>query len=305
MSKVLSGSLNPFGDEKIQEEIKMLDNLVESKNNSENTARRGGYLLTTSVLVFSLFASGILWSLFAKELNIGGDSMELSSMVAPVPVPADEPPAPEPVKEIKQTETNKTVTDLPVRNSNIARIEENQPIPDKVSSEPSKLNVRPNGKFIVDPDGVETNGTPTGRGNSQSEVGNSPSQGVVKPSVVEKPETEELPPPAVKKKEEPKEVAKPKIPPTISKGVINGTAVSLPSPPYPPAAKAIRVSGDVSVQVTIDEQGNVISANAVSGPALLKQASEQAARRAKFRPTLLSDQPVKVTGIIVYKFTAQ
>ncbi len=75
--------------------------------------------------------------------------------------------------------------------------------------------------------------------------------------------------------------------------------------PYPPAAKAIRASGDVNVQVTIDEKGNVISANAVSGHALLRQAAENAARGAKFSPTLLSNQPVKVTGVIVYKFSAQ
>jgi len=56
------------------------------------------------------------------------------------------------------------------------------------------------------------------------------------------------------------------------------------------------------VQVTIDENGNVISASAVSGHPLLRQAAEQAARQAVFKPTLLSDQPVKVTGVIVYNF---
>ena len=41
---------------------------------------------------------------------------------------------------------------------------------------------------------------------------------------------------------------------TISKGVVNGSAVSLPKPDYPAAAKAVRAGGAVNVQVTIDEQ---------------------------------------------------
>jgi hypothetical protein len=49
----------------------------------------------------------------------------------------------------------------------------------------------------------------------------------------------------------------------------------------------------------------VISASAVSGHPLLRQAAEQAARESKFSPTMLSGQPVKVTGIVVYNFIAQ
>ena len=86
------------------------------------------------------------------------------------------------------------------------------------------------------------------------------------------------------------------------KGVVNSSAISLPKPPYPAAARAVKAEGAVNVQVLIDEQGNVVSANAVSGHPLLRQASEQAALGAKFKPTLLSGQPVKVNGIIVYNF---
>jgi Ca-activated chloride channel family protein len=90
---------------------------------------------------------------------------------------------------------------------------------------------------------------------------------------------------------------------SISGGVINGKAQNLPKPPYPPAAQAIRASGAVNIQVTIDESGSVISAAAVSGHPLLRAAAEQAARNAKFAPSLLSGQPVKVTGVVVYNFT--
>ncbi len=89
---------------------------------------------------------------------------------------------------------------------------------------------------------------------------------------------------------------------TISGGVLNGKATNLVKPPYPAAAKAVRAEGAVNVQVTIDEEGSVISASAVSGHPLLRAAAVQAARTSKFSPTTLSGQPVKVTGIIVYNF---
>jgi len=94
-------------------------------------------------------------------------------------------------------------------------------------------------------------------------------------------------------------------PKTISGGVLNGKAISLPKPAYPAIARAAHASGTVNVQVTIDESGNVISASAVSGHPLLRQSATSAARQAKFRPTLLSGQPVKVTGVIVYNFVEQ
>jgi len=95
--------------------------------------------------------------------------------------------------------------------------------------------------------------------------------------------------------------APPKI---ISGGILNGKAISLPHPEYPQAAAAVRASGAVSVQVTIDENGNVISAAAASGHPLLRAAAESAAREAKFSPTLLSGNPVKVSGILTYNFAA-
>lgn len=94
-------------------------------------------------------------------------------------------------------------------------------------------------------------------------------------------------------------------PKIISGGVLNGKATNLVRPSYPPAARAVRASGAVSVQVLIDEDGNVARAAAVSGHALLRAAAEQAARSSKFSPTLVGGQPVKVTGVIVYNFSAQ
>ncbi|HEX8195183.1 MAG TPA: TonB family protein [Pyrinomonadaceae bacterium] len=94
------------------------------------------------------------------------------------------------------------------------------------------------------------------------------------------------------------------LPKTISGGVLNSKATNLVKPAYPAAAKAVNAEGAVNVQVTIGENGDVISAMAVSGHPLLRDASVQAARESKFSPTLLSGTPVKVTGVVVYNFVA-
>jgi TonB family protein len=88
----------------------------------------------------------------------------------------------------------------------------------------------------------------------------------------------------------------------VSGGVLNGIALSLPSPIYPENARRLRTAGIVTVEVVVDETGKVISAVATSGPALLKDVAVQAALRARFSPTKLSGQPVKVSGLINYKF---
>jgi len=90
---------------------------------------------------------------------------------------------------------------------------------------------------------------------------------------------------------------------SVSGGVLNGKAISLPEPEYPLIARQANASGTVTVQVTIDEEGNVAFAKAVSGHPLLQSAAVDAARRAKFTPTLLEGEPVKVSGKVVYVFT--
>jgi len=91
----------------------------------------------------------------------------------------------------------------------------------------------------------------------------------------------------------------------VSGGVLNGKAIVKPQPAYPPIAKAARASGTVTVQILLDEEGYVIAANAVSGHPLLQQAAVYAARQARFSPTLLEGQPVKVSGVITYNFVLQ
>lgn len=89
----------------------------------------------------------------------------------------------------------------------------------------------------------------------------------------------------------------------ISGGVLNGKAVALPAPDYPDMAKRTRVVGLVVVEVVIDTNGKVISAKAVSGHPMLQLAAVQAANRARFSPTTLSGQPVRISGVINYNFS--
>ncbi|MEP7038627.1 MAG: energy transducer TonB, partial [Acidobacteriota bacterium] len=81
--------------------------------------------------------------------------------------------------------------------------------------------------------------------------------------------------------------------------------IDLPQPKYSAAARMMKASGAVKVQVTVDENGNVTEAKAVSGDPFLSIEAVAAAKNAKFKPTLLSGKPVKVTGVIVYNFVPQ
>ena len=108
---------------------------------------------------------------------------------------------------------------------------------------------------------------------------------------------DDLPPPPPAKP-----VAKAPVRP-VSSGVLNGKALDMPKPLYPETARRARMMGVVTVEVVIDVSGKVIGARAVSGPEMLRDAAERAARQAKFTPALLSGQPVRVSGVINYNFS--
>ncbi|MFL6257693.1 MAG: TonB family protein [Pyrinomonadaceae bacterium] len=88
----------------------------------------------------------------------------------------------------------------------------------------------------------------------------------------------------------------------VQGGTLDFKATSKPAPLYPPAAKAAGIMGTVVVRVLVDESGDVLTAEATSGHALLREAAEAAAREARFTPTRLSGQPIMVAGVITYNF---
>ncbi len=88
----------------------------------------------------------------------------------------------------------------------------------------------------------------------------------------------------------------------VPAGLLNDKAISKAAPSYPDEAKMAGASGAVTVQITIDEEGNVIEAKAVSGHPLLRAPSVEAVRRWKFSQTFLSGRPVMVTGTVIVKY---
>jgi TonB family protein len=75
------------------------------------------------------------------------------------------------------------------------------------------------------------------------------------------------------------------------------------APTYPPAARTMRASGVVKVEVTVDEEGNVQEVNDASGPALLQASAKDAIRKWKFRPFVIDGQAVKATGFVNFNFS--
>jgi outer membrane biosynthesis protein TonB len=67
----------------------------------------------------------------------------------------------------------------------------------------------------------------------------------------------------------------------------------------------MRASGQVAVQIVIDEAGNVTSARATSGNILLRAPAEAAARQSKINPVKIGDTPVQAVGILLYNFSNQ
>jgi len=273
----------------------MFDQLTESNIAQKDTRGRRGYFVVTALLVGILFLSGVVWSLYGKELVLGSGDMELSALIAPVPMPENAPRPPQPKPE--RREVAETDVKVATRQINMPRVDETPIVPKGVSTTPNTSKARTE-KFVISP-GIEKNGPTTnlavGTGRS---IGTGESSGSGEQTAVVEPPQITIPPPPVKKVDPPVEKKKDRI----SGGVVNGKATSLPVPVYSAAAKAIHVTGVVNVQVMIDESGNVISAKAVSGHAMLRQSAEKAAWAAKFKPTLLSSEPVKVTGVIVYNF---
>jgi TonB family protein len=88
----------------------------------------------------------------------------------------------------------------------------------------------------------------------------------------------------------------------VSSGVLEAKAIKKVQPLYPPEAKAASVSGEVKIHVLISEEGNVMEAEAVEGPDLLREAALAAARAWVFKPIELAGQPVKVEGRLIFKF---
>jgi len=269
---------------------------------TKEVSTRRNYFIISSVGLVAILFTAIIFSIFAADLDISMGDLEMLELLAPVDV----------TEQQKLPETDMTPHSKPAgggptkaatRQVEMARIDETpREVPAVISTEKNSAKARPDlarfeiGKANTEPVG----GNGFGRGNgSGTGDGDGFGDGLG---------TDDSATAAVKEKEAaapPPRVTVPAAKPIIqSKGVVNSLATSLPMPSVPTAAKMTKAAGTVTVQVLVDEKGNVIKANAVSGNALLREACEIAARNARFTPTLLSGEAIKISGVINYHFNA-
>jgi hypothetical protein len=81
-----------------------------------------------------------------------------------------------------------------------------------------------------------------------------------------------------------------------------GKIVDLPKPNFPIEAKKAKVSGKVEIRVRTNVSGDVTFTEVVSGDLLLRDASIEAAKRAKYSPQTCDGKPMITDGVIVYNF---
>jgi protein TonB len=263
----------------------MFDNLVESGSHKQDVARKGSFILITfgiyAVLFLAAFVAGIWWA----TANIDQQNLELTALIAPVPVPQAQKVEQKQEAKPEKQDISKNVD---VRKELIASVDRPDLVPKEIGKKASDVPPVRNNVVTMVGSGNSNAAAPMAPGNGTGQIlaGNAPAKVEIK---------DEPPPPPPK--------PTPHAP--ISGGVLNGKAVHLVQPPYPPIARSAHASGQVVVQVLIDENGNVVAAHATSGHPLLQAAAVNAARSSKFTPTKLSGQPVKVNGVIIYNFVAQ
>jgi TonB family protein len=266
----------------------MFNNLIESSSHAREFKRRGSFVLFTAVTYGVLFVITGVMSIYAYDARLEDQNTQIITMLNPIdvaplkPAPINRNAAPPKSNNSKQNYAEREIAMAGVNRPDVA--------PDKTSVNPNKnLPIPDSGLYRIT--GRDFNpGVPGGPGNSTNGGGDELNGRT--------PVIEIGPPPVLP----PVEKVKPRI---IHKSVINGEALSLPKPPYPPLAKQMGIQGAVSVQVLIDETGRVVSAKAVSGNPFLVTAAQRAALGARFSPTLVDAQPMKVSGVITYNFVLQ
>jgi TonB family protein len=89
----------------------------------------------------------------------------------------------------------------------------------------------------------------------------------------------------------------------VTKGITAGNALTKVSPIYPPIARQMKASGEIQVEITIDENGRVIEAKAISGHPALRAAAEDAARKWVFRPMRVDGKSMKQRDVLTFNFS--
>jgi protein TonB len=264
----------------------MFTNLIESTSHAKEFKRRGSFLLFTTATYVVLFVVSGVVSIYAYDARLEQQTFDDIVLLSPQDLVTEAPPAPAAPTQRPQNTRETNDSNITERAQAMLSVNVPQKPPEGISTTPNK-NLP-----IPDHDVWALTGRDRDAGRLPIVPG--PVSDGIRVSTERRfvPTIEEPPPPP--------DPPKPKI--IVSKGPINGQAVSLPKPAYPPLAKAANIQGVVSVQVLIDENGRVVSAKAVDGSPALRAEAQRAAMQARFSPTTLGGQPVKVSGVITYNF---
>ena len=89
----------------------------------------------------------------------------------------------------------------------------------------------------------------------------------------------------------------------VSGAVMEAFVIHKVDAEYPEEARTMHATGNVTVVITIDRQGNVTRAALIKGNAVLGDAAEKAVKQWKYRPYVLGGNPVEVetTAVVVFR----
>jgi protein TonB len=255
----------------------MFDVLVESTSERRG-ARTLAYFAVSSAVWLVIFATVAIAGVFAYDAQLDASFDKISLVAVPVQPPPPARAVARPQSEPQDTPAFRSVIAVP------DHVSPPRPAPPAIGSlQPGSVdggdpNGQPDGLLGYNGPGVTTNDGAVGDG----------------PRVAPPPPAPPDPPVVAPRPPAPKK-------PVISR-VLSGIATKRVEPRYPQMALAAGVQGNVVVEVTVSEQGDVLSAHVISGPPLLRDAALNAAREWRFTPTILGDSPVKVIGTITFSF---
>ena len=260
-------------------------------------ARKGRFFLCTlGVYGLLLLVVGVA-SVYAYDSHLSTQNLELYTLVALPPATAQEQERPDEPRRPAGTRHN----EIAQRTDAIERLLDSTRPPDTISTERNRVAEIPKNRSFVISD-RNTDPADNGGGlNNLPGVGHVPGNNrnnVVVPVATDDPEPPPRATPTPAHVKPPERIR-------VASSVISSKIITKPAPAYPVIAKQVGAQGAVTVEILIDEQGRVVSAHATSGHPLLRTAAQQSAYQARFSPTSIAGQPVKVSGIITYNFILQ
>lgn len=277
----------------------MFGNLIESGSRAHDMKRKGSFFLATFIFYTLLLAAASVGSIYAYDAHLEEEQLEVLAIMRFTP-PSARVEEPAPRQQLRPAINRSRINAVTER----IAISINTPVVrsgEVASRDVPEVNSR---TLVVISDrnfDPPISGVPTGPFNPH---GAGSSDGRPNGATLVDLTNEDIPPPRQVPAIQPTAASKPPKVINVST-LLNGRAISKPIPPYPQIAKITRVSGVVTVQILVDETGRVVSAHATNGPQMLRLAAVRAAYEARFSPTILGTQPVKVSGLMTYNFVLQ